>query len=190
MNYCYRVISIGEDGTRVTGDANNSKDFFVPKNYISEADAGFENDGGLGNWKNTNFGGKITDTDSHSGKYSWLMDKTDTTTTSKSYGDAYIDVKVDKNTMYKLTFWLKVTEAESYKVAGSEPPHVRVYLPETKTGLVKSYFGGSTTDGWVQATVNFTVGNTDTVRIYIRTGSKYYDPCKTYLDDFELLEMR
>ena len=183
--YCYRIVSFDDEGNSSVGPANNVEELFIPENILDNG--GFEN--GLEGWSGTG-GGQVSDEEPYNGSYSFKIDKANGIG-GMSYGatSKFIDVK--PNTVYKLTFKYKVTEAAT---GSGDGPYVQIQHPETGANLCfASYYGSAVTDtendnGWRSSSLQFNSNDLTQIKIRLVTGSK--PVFAAYLDDFELKEAR
>lgn len=188
IDFCYRVTAYDDEGKSAVSVPNNIESFFVAKNILN--DGSFE--GGKletgeksEQWFNHSYGGAgaLTTETSHSGKYSFKVDKGNGIGTG-SYGKTYISVKVKPNTAYTLRFWCKgVKDCSMFSVRALTPEK------EDAPSLSASWFGTmEDQENWVQVTQTMSVGDYDTIYIMINNGTG--TDSVAYFDDFELMETR
>lgn len=185
--YCFRVTSYDGEGNSAVSEPNNAAELYVPQECV--LDGGFETTENVPasetstGWYGNGFG-NISDQEAHSGSYS-LGGYTEN---ASAWGSTYQYVKVKPNTAYRITLWYKgymgsacmqvidpdgnvVTNSSAWMTAGT---------PAEDEEIV-----------WKEASVSFSVGDYDTIRIKIcHTPYAGTDHNEFYFDDISCKENR
>lgn len=187
IEFCYRIVSYDDEGNSVIGKANNVAEYFVPVNILENGS--FED--GLTGWENNaNPGGALSDEDVYNGTYSLKIDKANGIG-ELNYGATSKTVAVNTNTVYKLTYKYKVTEAATGEGSG---PYIQIVNPTTGANLCFAHYYGSTVtdvevdNGWRTGSLLVSTNDLTEIKIRIVNGSK--PTFAAYVDDFELKESR